>query len=67
MPPGLYGVVFMNSACGTINSDGLPFPQMDGDGPLYEEFGSPLINANGLILRIDFGEQVGELTYWLRC
>jgi hypothetical protein len=56
IPSDLYGFVFINSACGTINSKGLPYKEFLPDGSLNEEFGSPLINGDGVVIRIDLNE-----------
>ncbi|MFY7847567.1 MAG: carotenoid oxygenase family protein, partial [Bacteroidia bacterium] len=56
VPEGLHGVVFINSACGTVNTDGMPYPPNYPDGSSCQEYGSPLINGDGMLYRIDFSE-----------
>lgn len=56
IPSDMYGVVFINSACGTVNSQGLPYKEYLPDGSFNEEFGSPLINGDGVVIRIDLNE-----------
>lgn len=50
VPDDMYGYVFINSACGTVNSNGLPYQRG------HEEFGGPLISGDGLVLRFDLSE-----------
>lgn len=56
LPSDMYGFVFINSACGTVNSKGLPYKENLPDGSFNEEFGSPLINGDGVVIRIDLNE-----------
>lgn len=56
VPEGLYGVVFISSACGTVNTEGMPYPSQYADGSSCQEYGSPLINGDGMLYRIDFSE-----------
>lgn len=49
----MYGAVLISTACGTINSDGLPYQPLNPDGSENEEYGSPLINGDGFILKFD--------------
>lgn len=56
LPNDLYGTVFINSACGTVNSGGLPFLPKNPDGSENQEYGSPLINGDALMFRIDFNK-----------
>lgn len=50
LPSDWYGHVYLNSPCGTVNSNGLPYP--DGS----HEQGSPIMNGDGYVYRIDLGE-----------
>lgn len=61
LPNDLSGIVFINSGCGSINSDGLPFPRTTPDGKLNKEYGAPLINGDGYMFRFDF-TQAGKVT-----
>ena len=56
VPSDMYGYVFINSACGTVNSKGLPYKEFLPDGSFNEEFGSPLINGDGVVIRFDLSE-----------
>ncbi|MBL7871788.1 MAG: carotenoid oxygenase family protein [Cyclobacteriaceae bacterium] len=60
MPTDIFGIVFINSACGTVNSNGLPFKPNNPDGSQNQEYGSPLINGDGMMIRVDF-TQPGEV------
>lgn len=54
IPVDWHGYVFINSACGTVNSNGLPHKKFRADGiTLNEEFGTPLIAGDGVVIRID--------------
>jgi len=53
LPEDWYGTVYLNSPCGTVNSNGLPYPEGSS------EVGSPIMNGDGYVYRIDLGaEQV---------
>ncbi|MCS7018373.1 MAG: carotenoid oxygenase family protein [Cytophagales bacterium] len=54
LPTDLYGFVFINSAVGTVNTNGLPYPEKYADGTPAQEYGTPIINGDGLILKFDF-------------
>ena len=54
IPGDMYGYVFLNSAAGTVNSNGLPFPETSPDNTPNQEFGSALINSDGMMYRFDF-------------
>jgi hypothetical protein len=41
IPTDMYGVVLISTACGTINSNGLPYQPLNPDGSENEEYGSP--------------------------
>ncbi|WP_373494979.1 carotenoid oxygenase family protein [Aquiflexum sp.] len=56
IPTDMYGYVFINSACGTVNSKGLPYQENLPEGGFNEEFGSPLINGDGVVIRFDLNE-----------
>ncbi|WP_373524320.1 carotenoid oxygenase family protein [Aquiflexum sp.] len=56
IPPDIYGYVFINSACGTVSSKGLPYLENLPEGGGNEEFGSPLINGEGVVIRFDLNE-----------
>lgn len=47
IPNDWYGHVFINSPAGSVNSNGLPFPQDT------QETGSPIMNGDGYVFRID--------------
>ena len=54
VPPDLQGFVFVNSAVGTVNTNGLPYERYYADGTLAQEYSTPIINGDGLILKFDF-------------
>lgn len=57
VPADWYGYVFLNSACGTVNSNGLPYNKYKPDGTTFNpEYGTPLISGDGLIIKFDLTE-----------
>lgn len=57
LPKDLYGHVFFNSAVGTVNSGGLPYPktlEVHGKEIPNPEWGSPVATGDGYLIRIDF-------------
>lgn len=58
VPLDWYGYVFINSACGSVNSEGLPYNKFKADGITFNpEYGTPLISGDGLIIKFDLNEQ----------
>ncbi|TVQ41769.1 MAG: hypothetical protein EA362_14205 [Saprospirales bacterium] len=47
LPDDWYGHVFINSPAGTVNSNGLPYPEGS------KEQGSPIMNGDGYVFRFD--------------
>lgn len=60
LPTDIYGHVFINSPCGSVNSEGLPFPEKNKDGSNNREFASPIMNGDAYVFRFDF-EEVGKV------
>ena len=56
IPTDLSGFVFINSGAGSVNSNGLPFPQNMPDGSPNQEYGAPVINGDGYMFRFDLSE-----------
>ncbi len=56
LPTDIHGHIFINSAVGTINSDGLPYPQKTAEGKANQEYGSPVMNGDSMVFRFDFDE-----------
>ncbi len=54
LPTDIYGVVYVNSSVGTVNSGGLPFPTQRPDGTYNPEYGSPLLANDGMVYKFDF-------------
>jgi carotenoid cleavage dioxygenase-like enzyme len=55
LPTDIYGVVYLTSMCGSLNSEGLPIPQKHpGDSSTNPEYGTPLLAGDGMIFKIDF-------------
>jgi carotenoid cleavage dioxygenase-like enzyme len=53
IPTDWYGHVYINSGAGSVNSQGLPYPEKLADGSMNPEFGSPVINGDGYVIRLD--------------
>lgn len=62
IPEDLHGVALINSGCGTVNTNGMPYVAKYPDGTDCQEYGSPLINGDGLVIRLDFN-QTGQVAY----
>jgi carotenoid cleavage dioxygenase-like enzyme len=54
LPADIFGVVYLISPVGSVNSKGLPVPPKKPDGMRNEEFGSPIMNGDGMVIKIDF-------------
>ena len=54
LPNDLSGHVYINSAAGTVNSGGLPYEPINPDGTPNKEFGSPIFNGDGYVIRLSF-------------
>lgn len=52
LPSDLHGYVYLMSQCGTVNSGGYPFPKTI-DGKRNGEYGSPVLNGNGMVFLFD--------------
>jgi carotenoid cleavage dioxygenase-like enzyme len=57
LPDDLYGYVFFNSPCGTVNSGGLPYKEKLADGKSNPEFGSSVFNGDAMMLRFDLSQK----------
>ena len=72
IPDDIYGHVFFNSTCGTVNSaingmpqfPGLPIPEHypDNRSETNREYGANLFNGDSLLLRFDFNQK-GRVCY----
>ncbi|HAS40384.1 MAG TPA: hypothetical protein DCS93_07895 [Microscillaceae bacterium] len=60
LPEDIYGHMFFITQVGTVNSGGLPIPQTYPDGSLNKEYGSPVMNGDGYVYRVDF-DQAGKV------
>lgn len=54
LPSDIGGVAYFNSMCGSVNSNGLPYPRTLPNGTPNNEFGSPFINGDGMVYAFDF-------------
>ncbi|MDN4164127.1 carotenoid oxygenase family protein [Cytophagales bacterium LB-30] len=55
IPSDIYGHVFFQSPCGTVNN-ALPIQRYHPDGQINKEYGGPVFNGDGMILRFDMDE-----------
>ena len=62
LPDDIYGYVFFNSPCGTINSEGLPLKEHLPDGSENPEFGAPVFNGDAMLMRFDLSNP-GQVKY----
>lgn len=51
IPETLHGYMFINSATGSINSNGLPYQKGS------DEFNTPIFNGDGYVIKLDFQEK----------
>ncbi|MEO0898823.1 MAG: carotenoid oxygenase family protein [Bacteroidota bacterium] len=61
LPKDISGYMFVNSACGTVNSDGLPVPKFmskedEAKDKINPDYGAAMLNGDSKILRFDFDE-----------
>ena len=56
LPKGLSGVFYASYPVGSVNSGGLPFPKELPNGEYNREYGSPLMNGDGMALKVDFNK-----------
>ncbi|MEM1328312.1 MAG: carotenoid oxygenase family protein [Bacteroidota bacterium] len=58
IPNDLYGHVFFNSPCGSVNSGGLPYPKYYPDDPkINPEYGTNIFNGDAMLFRFDLNEK----------
>ncbi len=53
IPDDFYGFVYLMTQCGTVNSHGYPYRKKNPDGTYNTEYGSPLLNGNGMVFLFD--------------
>jgi len=53
IPDDIYGVFYVSYPVGSVNSGGLPFPKNLPDGSNNNEYASPIMNGDGMVLKID--------------
>lgn len=56
LPEDIYGHMFFITQVGNVNSGGLPIPKNHPDGALNKEYGSPVMNGDGYVYRLDFNQ-----------
>ncbi len=55
LPLDIYGLMYLTSMCGSLNSDGLPIPQKHpGETEENPEYGTPQLAGDGMLFKIDF-------------
>jgi carotenoid cleavage dioxygenase-like enzyme len=55
LPENIYGVVYLTSMCGSLNSGGTPIPEKHpGDDHINPEYGTPILAGDGMLFKIDF-------------
>ena len=60
MPTNLSGYIYLMTQCGTVNSGGYPYPK-EINGKQNPEYGSPVLNGNGMIFIFDLSTS-GSIT-----
>lgn len=56
LPTDIHGAFLVSLPVGSVNSGGLPFPSHLPDGKHNPEFGSPIMNGDGMIIQIDLNQ-----------
>lgn len=54
LPQDITGVFYVMYPVGSVNSNGLPFPEYDGTGRFNKEYGTPIMNGDGMLLSVSF-------------
>lgn len=62
LPSDIHGVFYVILPVGSVNSDGLPFPAKHPDGKRNKEYGSPIMNGDGMVIQVDFNQAVPQVT-----
>lgn len=64
LPTDLYGIVYVTIPGGSVNSNGIPYPQhyfnQDGTIEYNPEYSSPILGCDGIVLKFDFNTE-GEV------
>ena len=59
IPKDIHGLVYAMSPSGTTNSNGLPYPEYYPDKEYNREYGSHIMNGDGVVLCLDFNNSSG--------
>jgi len=54
LPEDIDGAFHVSFPVGSVNSDGLPFPEKNADGTHNPEYGTPIMNGDGFLIQVDF-------------
>jgi carotenoid cleavage dioxygenase-like enzyme len=54
VPDELNGTFYVMYPVGSVNSGGLPFPEKYADGSYNREYGTPIMNGDGMLLAVNF-------------
>ncbi|MCC5920407.1 MAG: carotenoid oxygenase family protein [Cyclobacteriaceae bacterium] len=61
LPTDLYGSVYFNSSVGSVNSGGLPYPKTKANGKPNREYGTPIMNGDGYLIKLSFDQGKAHL------
>ncbi len=53
LPDDIYGVFNVSLPVGSVNSGGLPFPEKTAEGKRNGEYGSAIMNGDGMVIQVD--------------
>ncbi|MHA7128968.1 carotenoid oxygenase family protein [Algoriphagus namhaensis] len=56
LPHDLFGAFQVSLPVGSVNSEGLPFPAKNQKGHRNPEYGSPIMNGDGMVIQVDFDQ-----------
>ncbi len=54
LPADINGVFYVMYPVGSVNSNGLPFPEYDSSGEYNKEYSTPIMNGDGMLLSVSF-------------
>jgi carotenoid cleavage dioxygenase-like enzyme len=61
LPANIFGVFHVSLPVGTVNSEGLPFPEKTEEGKNNPEFGSPIMNGDGMVIQVNLNQSSPEV------
>uniref|UniRef100_UPI003593A4E5 carotenoid oxygenase family protein n=1 Tax=Aquiflexum sp. TaxID=1872584 RepID=UPI003593A4E5 len=57
LPLDIHGVFYVSLPVGSVNSGALPFPEKNPDGRRNSEYGTPIMNGDGMVIMVDLNQK----------